>query len=174
MVADYLVSIYLHDDRGVYVNLYAPSEVKWNNVRLVQETSYPEAETTRITVRGSGEFSIRLRVPRLTSGMQVSMNGEPIAVPINPGQFVEVRRNWHDGDVLQARIPMVIREEPVDAQHPNLVAVMRGPVMLVAAMDPQVKLAMGAPGDVRAAPAAAMMPFYRVKDEVYTTYLTKT
>lgn len=174
VVADYLVSIYLHDDRGVYVNLYVPSEVKWNNVRLVQETTYPDQDTTRITVHGSGEFSIHLRVPRWTNEMQVSVNREPIAAPINPGQFIEVRRNWRDGDVLQARIPLVTREEPVDAQHPNLVAVMRGPVMLVAAMDPQVKLAMGAPGEVRAAPAAAMMPFYRVKDEVYTTYLTKT
>ena len=173
VVADYLVSIYMHDVRGVYVNLYAPSEVKWNKVRLTQETSYPEGDTTRITVRGSSEFSIHLRVPRWTSGMQISVNGEMQRVPIRPGEFVEVRRNWREGDVLEARIPLITREEPVDEQYPNLVAAMRGPLMLVAAIDPEVKVLADAGGDVQTTSSTRMMPFYRVTDEAYTTYLTK-
>lgn len=173
VVADYLVSIYLHDDRGVYVNLYVPSEVKWNGSRLVQETSYPDQNTTRITVRGNGEFSIHLRVPGWTDGMRISVNGDPMQAPIRPGEFVEVRRLWKQGDVLEARIPLIHREEPIDDRHSNLVAAMRGPVMLVAVVDPAIAVVTDARGDARAIPSAALMPFYRVKDEPYTTYLTR-
>jgi hypothetical protein len=54
-----------------------------------------------------------------------------------------------------------------------LVAAMRGPLMLVAAMDPMTRIASD-PRGIRPTPSATLMPFYRVKDEVYTTYLTKT
>jgi len=169
VVADYLVSIYLHDENGVYVNLYAPSEVKWNNVRLVQETSYPESDSTRITVNGSGEFAISLRVPQWSPDMHVSVNGEPSPQAPRPGRFLEIRRTWKAGDVIDATIPMSQREEAIDEQHSNLVAIMRGPVMLVATVEPTVRVTTN---DLPQA-TAKLMPFYQVKDEVYTTYLTK-
>ena len=172
VVADYLVSLYLHDAGGVYVNLYAPSEVKWNGIRLVQETDYPEQDTTRITVRGGGEFSIHLRVPQWTSGMRLWVNDRELPAPSRPG-FAETRRLWHDGDVLKARIPLTRREEPIDDQHRQLVAILQGPLLMVATIDPTVRLATGPDGQSRVVPAADLTPFYRVKDEPYTTYLTK-
>lgn len=172
VVADYLVGSYFHDHDGIYINLYVPSEVKWNGRRIIQETTYPESNATRITVRGSGDFAIRFRVPGWTSAAKLSVNGEPSPVIGRPGEFAEIRRAWKDGDTIDLEIPLVEREEPVDAQHPNLVAVMRGPVMCVAAMDATV-FVEGATDRRRADPAATLMPFYKVKDEVYTTYLTK-
>jgi DUF1680 family protein len=45
-VADYAVSLYFQDSSGIYVNLFAPSEVRWNSggvpVRMVQSTAYPK------------------------------------------------------------------------------------------------------------------------------------
>jgi len=172
VVADYRVSIYLRDDRGIYVNLYVPSEVTWGRVTLVQETNYPQEETTRLTVRGGGEFSIHLRVPKWANGMKLSVNGGELPVAA-PGSFTEVRRTWQNGDVLEARIPLVHREEPVDDQHPQLVAVMRGPVMMVAAIDPTVQLAAGPEGQPLATAQAVLKPFYQVKEEHYTTYLSR-
>lgn len=173
VVADYLISIYLRDDRGVYVNLYVPSEVKWGRTTLVQQTDYPQDETTRLTIRGGGEFSIRLRVPKWTKGMKLSVNGSELPIAPALGTFVEVRRNWKDGDVLEARIPLLHREEPIDDQHPRLVAAMRGPVLMVAAVDPTMQLASGPDGQPLANAKVTLKPFYQVQDEVYTTYLTR-
>ena len=169
VVADYLVSSYFHDDRGIYVNLFVPSELRWKDVRFGQETTFPESDTTRLTVHGQGEFSIHFRVPSWTSKPTVSINGVPQGESPVPGKFFEIRRDWKNGDVLEAKFPLVQREEPIDDQHPNLVAVMRGPVLMVAAIDPTVRLA-----DQQPRPTAALVPFYRVKDEIYTTYLTRS
>jgi DUF1680 family protein len=171
VVADYLVSTYFHDDRGIYVNLFVPSEVKWKDVRLVQETDYPQSEKTRITVRGGGEFSLRLRIPAWASDATVSINAMPVDQKVVAGEFLEVRRNWKDGDVVEAAFPLAEREEPVDDQHPNLVAVMRGPVLMVAAIDPTVHV--GGDPPTRLAASASLIPFYQVKVEIYTTYLTR-
>lgn len=169
VVADYLVGAYFHDDSGVYVNLYVPSEVTWKDVRLVQETDYPQDPTTRITVRGAGDFAIRLRVPAWASGATLSVNEAPTQ-KLPAGRFTEVRRAWRDGDVLQASFPLEQRDEPVDDRHPHLVAVMRGPVMMVETIDPARRLEQA---PTRPVPAAPLVPFYRVKDEIYTTYLTR-
>ena len=52
-MADYPNLIYYKDASGLYVNLFVPSEVVWRrpqgDVKLVQETNYPESETTRLT-----------------------------------------------------------------------------------------------------------------------------
>jgi DUF1680 family protein len=170
VVVDYLVSAYLHDDDGIYVNLYVPSEVKWKSVRLVQETTYPEQGTSHITVYGSGEFAIRLRRPQWAKSMSVQVNAEPQHFTADPRGFVEVSRQWKDQDFIKVEIPLHQRQEPVDHEHPELVAVMRGPVMMVATMDPAVAVA----GDSSVTHKASLVPFYRVRDEVYTSYLTRS
>jgi hypothetical protein len=42
-----------------------------------------------------------------------------------------VTREWRAGDRVEIRIPLVMRMETVDREHPNRVAVVRGPVVLV-------------------------------------------
>jgi hypothetical protein len=83
------------------------------------------------------------------------------------------------------KLPFTFRTEPVDELHPQLVALMRGPVMLVA-LTPEIKLPTRAvaPGELKPTPHASQsfdlqtpqdrvrcVPFYTVKDEIYTTYV---
>ena len=42
--ADYHNIIYYKDADGLYVNQYVPSEVTWGDVKLRQETAYPEGD----------------------------------------------------------------------------------------------------------------------------------
>jgi DUF1680 family protein len=170
VVVDYLISAYLHDDDGVYVNLYVPSEVRWKSIRLVQGTTYPDEGTSRLTVYGGGEFAIRLRQPRWARSMTVRVNGQEQPAKADARGFVEIRRHWKDQAFLEVNLPLDRREEPIDHQHADLVAVMRGPVMMVAAMDPEV----GISGSSQLTHKASLMPFYKVRDEVYTTYLTRS
>src|SRR5260370_18733962 len=51
-VADYHDLIYFKDSTSLYVNLFVPSQVTWNlegsDIKVEQETSYPESETTTL------------------------------------------------------------------------------------------------------------------------------
>ncbi len=136
-MADYYNLAYYHDTNGVYVNLYVPSEVTWTGpsgaVVIEQETLYPEAETAVLTVRPAkpSRFALRLRVPSWTRGMSVTVNGEAVGVRATPGTWAVIDRTWAPGDRVEVTIPLTLRMEAVDRQHPDRVAVMRGPVVLI-------------------------------------------
>lgn len=136
--ADYHNIIYYKDgDTGLYVNLFVPSEVTWNRadgaVKLVQETSYPESETTtvKLEMERSQKFPLKFRVPAWTEGASAKVNGAAVDVPCTPGTWATIERNWNSGDQVELRIPLPIRMQPVDKQHPERVAIVRGPVAMV-------------------------------------------
>jgi DUF1680 family protein len=135
-VADYHNVIYFHDATGIAVNLFVPSDVTWQQdgemVRLRQETRYPEAETTELTLQMARpmRFSLRLRVPGWGDGIDVRLNDAPLTVDGAPGTWATIEREWQPGDRVSARFPMSLRMVPVDRQHPRRVAIMVGPVVL--------------------------------------------
>jgi DUF1680 family protein len=100
-------------------------------VRIVQETAYPEAETSTLTVdtAPAGEFALRLRVPGWSPDMSVRVNGADAGAACKPGEWATVKRSWKKGDRVEIRIPLRFRMEAVDRQHPDRVAVVRGPVV---------------------------------------------
>ena len=136
-VAEYPNQIYFKDATGLYVNLYLPSEVTWNGpegaVKLVQETRYPEEETTTLTLEAnrSLNFPLKFRVPGWSRGVSVKVNGAAASVACTPGTWATISRQWNSGDKVEIRIPLPLRYAPVDKQHPKRVAVMRGPLTMV-------------------------------------------
>ena len=136
-MAAYHDLIYFKDGSGLYVNLYLPSEVvvrrPEGDIKVVQETKYPEAETIILTVDAPrpAAFALRLRVPGWASGMTVAVNGLPAGVPCVPGTWAVLSRTWNKGDKVEVRIPLRFRYQAVDAHHPDRVAVVRGPVVMV-------------------------------------------
>ncbi len=136
-VADYHNVIYFRDGRGLYVNLFVPSEVTWRQdgqrVLLRQETRYPEEETASfsLTMDHPARFALRFRVPGWSTGVSVvGPDGAPLVLSAPSGRWTTVEREWNTGDRLTVRIPMTLRAVPVDRQHPARVAVMWGPVVL--------------------------------------------
>jgi hypothetical protein len=136
-VAEYHNLIYFKDANGLYVNLYVPSEVEWKrpdgNIKLVQETAYPEAETSTLTLQldRPSRFALKLRVPAWSQDVSVKLNGAAANVECKPGAWAVIERDWKSGDRLEIRIPMPLRLQTVDRWHPKRVAVVRGPVVLV-------------------------------------------
>ncbi len=144
-MADYHNLIYYHDASSLYVNLYTPSEVTWNHVKVVQQTQYPVEETSTLTLEmnESAQFSFKFRVPEWCHGMTIQVNGTTAGVSCQPGTWAVVARTWNSGDRVEVRIPMRLRMQAVDRQHPDRVAVMRGPVALALDFDyhdPQFQL----------------------------------
>jgi len=136
-VADYHNIIYYRDAAGgLYVNLYVPSEVTWQGpageAHLSQETRYPEADTSNLTltIKEPAAFPLRFRIPGWTRGASIAVNGVDAGVTVSPGAWAAIERPWRSGDRITIRIPLVMRMEPVDQQHPDRVAVVRGPVVL--------------------------------------------
>jgi len=131
-MADYHNLIYYKDAAGLYVSLYVPSEVNWGGVTLVQETGYPETETSTLTIGGteSASLALRLRVPGWSPDMSVTVNGKLSGVACKPGEWASIERTWSPGDRVEVRIPLRLRYQPVDRWHPRRVAIVRGPVVL--------------------------------------------
>jgi DUF1680 family protein len=131
-IADYHNIVCFHDERGLFVNLYVPFEVRWRGVTLRQETLFPESETVslRLTVDQPGAFALRFRVPTWCTGMSIAVNGESVSVTALPGGWVSVERSWQTNDEVTLRLPMRLRLLPVDRQHSDRVAILCGPVVL--------------------------------------------
>ncbi len=136
-VADYHNLIYFHDESDLYVSLYLPSVVTWDRAdgRLTarQETMYPEADTSTITLDRvpAGRFALRLRVPSWADGMSLAVNGRDEKATVVPGSWATLDRMWTSGDRVEVRIPLHWRTVPVDREHRNRVALARGPVVYV-------------------------------------------
>jgi DUF1680 family protein len=190
-VADYLISSYFWGDDAIYVNLFVPSEVRWKTrapVKLIQSTFYPESDSTelRLELPAPAEFTVHVRIPGwLRSPAQLAINGQATSAPADPGTFAALWRRWQNNDTIQVKLPFSFRSEAIDPQHPEMVALMWGPLMLVV-LDPRLRLpakATSTPSRLKPVPnmpqafdleapvgTLRFVPFYTVKGESYTTY----
>jgi hypothetical protein len=139
IVADYGISAYALSDRGAIVNLYLPSRLGWQQhgrpVTLEQASAYPLDSSVQLTVRIATPqtFSITLRIPAWAGpGSAITVNDKSVPQPIVAGTFHELRRTWGDGDRIGLELDRSLRLERVDDQHPDLLAVMHGPLALFA------------------------------------------
>jgi len=139
LTADYGISSYLHDDSGVYVNLYVPSRVTWSaggsRVSLTQKTDYPYHPSTSIEVTNASpaEFAVYLRIPAWAgAATSVRVNGRRIDGDLTPGTFARIHRTWASGDRIEVEFAMKTSLEAVDPQHPDVVAPVYGPLALMA------------------------------------------
>jgi len=132
--AKYGDTIYFHDGRSLYVNLFIPSALSWkaHGIEVRQETRFPEEDSTRLTfaLREPQRLVLRVRWPAWArNGMQAAVNGEPQTVAGAPGSYVAIDREWKNGDRLEVRLPMSLHTEAMP-DDPNVLAVMYGPIVL--------------------------------------------
>jgi DUF1680 family protein len=112
------------------------------------------------------------------------VNDRRVSGAIEPGTFAAIRNTWKDGDRVQIEFPMPLRLEAVDANKPNLVALIQGPLVLMAVAESQptfdsqsllrAKPLNNASGDWVAssqdAQQVTMRPFMSIDKESYSTY----
>jgi DUF1680 family protein len=192
LAADYHISTYLRSQDGIYVNLFTPSSVRWTDggakLALAQVTKYPFDNKIEIQVSSSEphDCTIYVRIPAwATPSPVVMVNGKRVADAIEPGNFATLHNTWKDGDRIEIELPMPLRLEPVDVNHPNLVALLQGPLVLMAVAETQptfdaqsllrARSLNNAAGDRSAAAAdgslVTMRPFMSIDKESYSTYV---
>jgi DUF1680 family protein len=129
-------SIYFRsaDNSALYVNLFVPSTLSWEGRKTTvkQETNYPYADTTKLTLTGGSVLSVHVRVPGWAKkGFFVKVNGVEKRVDAKPGSYVNLGRGWKDGDEIELRMPFEFHLMPVMDQ-PNIASILWGPVVLAA------------------------------------------
>jgi len=191
VAADYRINTYFRDSRGVFVNLYIPSTLQWTqdgaHVVLTQKSLYPFDNVVQFEVKTSQarEFILTFRIPAWAKGASISVNGRRAQTPATPGAFAAVHRQWRTGDRIELDMPMTMRLEPVDPQHPQTVALVFGPLVLFAITDTQRALTreellaakrMGQRSwEIRTTTAPIkLLPFTDIGEEQYSTYLRVT
>jgi DUF1680 family protein len=142
-------------DDTLYVNLFATGlaevELAGGKVRAEQETGYPwdGRVTIRLLPKVDGQqIALKVRIPGWARGdafvsdlyrfadevdekWELSVNGEPVASPVENG-FVTIDRKWTADDSVTLNLPMPVRRvvanEKVEADR-GRVALMRGPIV---------------------------------------------
>ena len=131
--AKYGEAIYYRNDKGIYVNLFIPSEVNWEEkgMTLRQETAFPAEETTTITVHVKEPVmtTVYLRYPSWSGKATVRVNGKKQTVRQTPGSYIALARKWHDGDRIEVTYPMQVHIETTpDNRYKG--ALLYGPIVL--------------------------------------------
>jgi uncharacterized protein len=138
VAADYRINAYFRGPRAVYVNLYVPSTLRWIEngaaLSLTQESDYPFEDHLTFTLTSSRptELAIHFRIPAWADGASVSVNGIRQRGMAKPGGFAAIHREWKTGDRVELELPLRMRIEAIDSRHPDIVALMRGPLVLMA------------------------------------------
>ncbi|GIH16743.1 hypothetical protein Raf01_49150 [Rugosimonospora africana] len=123
------------DDTELYVNLYIPSTLNWaaRGISLDQATNFPTDPTgeTTLTVTGSGQFTLKLRVPYwVQKGFTVQINGRTQSLDAEAGTYVSITRTWRSGDTIDISMPFTMRAERA-LDQPQTQALAYGPVPMV-------------------------------------------
>jgi DUF1680 family protein len=177
-------TIYAFSGDTLYVNLFIPSTLNWasRGLTVTQTTSYPESNTTRLTIGGSGHIALKVRVPSwVQTGWQLRINN--VAQNLNPtlGSYVTVDRTWANGDVVDITMPMAISFEPTP-DNANVKAVKFGGVVLCSAwttttmptLNQSSVTATATPlqfnATVNGSTAVTLLPFYKKFSGAYTVY----
>jgi uncharacterized protein len=186
VAADYRINTYFRDARGVYVNLYIPSTLRWTQdgaqIELTQKSEYPYDAHVQIEVKTSraAEFAVNLRIPQWAEGASIAVNGKRNVA--SAGSFAGVKRKWKNGDRIDLELPQRTRLEAIDAQHPETVALLAGPLVLFGITDAQPAVTRAqllaakktAPQSwevTTASQTMKMLPFTAIGEQQYSTYL---
>jgi uncharacterized protein len=126
-------SIYWHDDRGLYVNLFVPSELDWKQkgLRVRQETKFPSEQRTVLTITADKptQTAVRLRIPAWAAGSRVKLNGRLLEATAEPGNYLTLDRTWKTGDHIELELPMRLTVEAMP-DDPKVQAFLYGPLVL--------------------------------------------
>ncbi|WP_415925342.1 hypothetical protein [Streptomyces sp. ME19-01-6] len=106
--AKFADTIYTYADRRLLVNLFIPSELRWQEKGITwrQTTGFPDQQTTTLTVAsGAASLELRVRIPSWATGARAALNGTTLPRQPKPGSWLVVA-------LLEDRRPR--RADPAD------------------------------------------------------------
>ncbi|BCM88625.1 hypothetical protein IAD21_00466 [Abditibacteriota bacterium] len=127
---------------GLYVDLFAPSDISWrqgkSTLKLAMQTKFPLGNSValRFSLAAPLKSKIRVRVPGWATGtMAISVNGKVVATG-KPGTYAPLERTWKNGDTIAFSLPATLRLTQYEGAEQNerqpRYAVQYGPVLMAA------------------------------------------
>ena len=128
--------IYTHteDNDTLFVNLFTASTLASQTFALTQQTDFPYAESTTLTLAGGGSFTLAIRHPHWAGAdYAITVNGEAQALSVEEGtaSYAYVTRDWQEDDVVEVSLPMSLRIEECP-NYTDYIAFKYGPILLAA------------------------------------------
>ena len=125
-------------EAGLQLHQYVPTRLDTRlhdeRVLLSVETAYPldGAIVVRVEETPADEWTLSLRIPGWASTASVTIDGEEVSAVPNAQGYVDIRRGWNAGEVVELVLPLeprlTVAHPAVDALR-GTVAVERGPVV---------------------------------------------
>ncbi|HEY1986422.1 MAG TPA: beta-L-arabinofuranosidase domain-containing protein [Terracidiphilus sp.] len=184
---------------GLYVHLYEPSTIRWQQngqpFELAMKTRFPYGTQVQCTLKTASPAvaHLRIRVPSWAQGeMKVSLNGQPAGAG-TPGTYFSLKRPWSSGDTIEFTLPAAIRVKPYRGEDQvagkTRYSFEYGPVLLAAVGVPQDGLAVDGGQSlgrlasllepiadsplhfgVRGNTARKFIPYWQLSEEEFTCY----
>jgi len=127
--------IYSHSQNDVFVNLFIPSELNWKEkgLKLIQKNNFPDQNETELEVKLTKKqaFSLNIRYPKWAESIRILVNGKEQSFKSGPSQYINLKRNWKDGDKITVQFTMKTKLEYLP-DGSNWAAFVRGPIVLAA------------------------------------------
>ena len=128
--------IYTHDSSStLFVNLFIPSRLESSDFVITQETSFPNTNTTELTVGKEGQYTIAIRHPEWAGpNYSIDVNGSVCSDIAATGKasYVTITRDWKKGDKITVSLDMQLRYEECP-NYTDYIAFKYGPILLGAA-----------------------------------------
>lgn len=133
--------IYSTSEDGIYVNLFAPSEITWphggRNVQLSMSTDFPSDPevSIRVSTPNPTQMTLCIRLPSWAMrDMTVQVNGSDVTSG-TPGSYLSLQRTWSDSDTIHFTLPLgftTVKYTGLDQVEGNLdrYALLYGPILM--------------------------------------------
>lgn len=127
--------IYSHSESAIFVNLFIPSELNWKEkgLQLIQKNNFPNENATELELKLNKKqtFSLNIRYPKWAENIKVLVNGKAELIKANPSEYINLNRNWKNGDKIVVQFTMNTKLEYLP-DGSNWAAFVRGPIVLAA------------------------------------------
>ncbi len=127
-------AIYFHNDNDLFINLFIPSTLKWQDkgLALSMATKFPAKDSVSITIEENKSFnhSICLRQPGWsTRPILVTVNSTQLSVTPDENGYLHIPGPFKTGDKIALQLDQSFYIEPAnDDQH--MVTIFHGPLAL--------------------------------------------
>lgn len=178
--------IYYHDASSLWVNLYVPSRLNWNERKftLEQQGDFPNDSVVSFTVslKKKETLGINFLIPSWANDVEVYVNDEKQHVAAVPGEYLTVARTWSNRDCIRLVFSYKFHAKAMPDDQ-NMIALFHGPVMLAFKTHGEIQLT-GTPAEIigqlskrgneyvleNGGKTYSLLPLYEVTSEAYGVY----
>lgn len=180
-------NIYFHRENSLWINLYTPSELNWDeyNLKISQSSDLIRDRNAEIRIMSDSfeNIDINLFIPSWAEGAEIFVNNE-FDGKARKNSYYKINRIWKKGDIVKVKFPFNFRTVCMPDDK-NVISIFHGPVLLAVISTDEIIL----DGDINhvldninetekyeyvlnnGGKSYYLIPLFEVVDETYSVYL---